>query len=243
MSDYRRITFETFWQMRAKQGFLMLHYFSYPLGSCAAWVCWHLRLSPNQVTVLSAIAACGTPAYVIIGNLGALTGGLILLFGLHLAQVLDCADGVLARATKRGSAFGAIFDKVLDACNTVLIPGFLCVGSLGQSSSWIAQGWQPYVLLLIIVSRVALAVTIWLKDFVVTGGDHLVADERNRNLSWLARRFVGSSIDTPVYYTLIALSWATGYFWEFMAAYGLWNLVVWLGYLALARKDLGKRPG
>lgn len=243
MSDNQRITFETFWRMRAKQGFVMLHYFSYPLGSFAAWICWHLRLSPNQVTILSAIAACGTPALVIIGDHGALTGGLVLLVGLHLAQVLDCADGVLARATKRGSAFGAIFDKVMDACNTVLIPGILCVGSFGQPSRWVSQDWQHYVVLLIIVSRVALAVTIWLKDFVVTGGDHLVPDERNRNLSWLVRRFVGSSIDTPLYYTLIALSWATGYFWEFMAAYGFWNMVVWLGYLALARKDLSKRLG
>lgn len=112
---------------------------SQPFGSVIAVAAHVLRLSPNAVTLLGLLVMLAASAtFALCGG----TGGAILaalLFQLGFA--FDCADGQLARATKRQSPFGGWLDVSCDHIRqgciclalTVLVPtkvGYLCIALL-----------------------------------------------------------------------------------------------------------------
>lgn len=66
------------------------------------------RLTPNQLTLIGVVIACGAGALVALGYLFA-AGALVLV-----GAAFDMFDGALARATKRASIKGAFLDSNLD---------------------------------------------------------------------------------------------------------------------------------
>ena len=94
-----------------------------------------LPVTPNQVTMLSLAAglaaayafSSGTPA-------GFTWGALFYLF----ANILDCADGQLARLQKSGTVLGRVVDGAADYCSGIAI--FIGLG-IGLASSGAGTWW------------------------------------------------------------------------------------------------------
>ena len=76
-------------------------------------------VTPNHLTVLGFLGNVGAGALAARGDF--LAAGLVVL----AASALDLLDGALARATGRASAFGAIFDSVLDRLSEAAVLGGL----------------------------------------------------------------------------------------------------------------------
>ncbi len=82
------------------------------LGAAFAAFALVAGLSPNAVTVIGlAIAIAGCAPYIVGTGWLAWAGAAILW---QLAFALDCADGQLARATKRSSRYGGWLDVYCD---------------------------------------------------------------------------------------------------------------------------------
>jgi CDP-diacylglycerol--glycerol-3-phosphate 3-phosphatidyltransferase len=65
-------------------------------------------LTPNQITLLGFLASVA--AAVLVGYGLFILGAVVMLFG----GVLDLIDGALARLTGQATAFGSVFDAVMD---------------------------------------------------------------------------------------------------------------------------------
>ena len=76
-------------------------------------------VTPNHLTVLGFLGNVGAGVLAARGDF--LAAGLVVL----AASALDLLDGALARATGRASAFGAIFDSVLDRLSEAAVLGGL----------------------------------------------------------------------------------------------------------------------
>jgi phosphatidylglycerophosphate synthase len=89
---------------------------------------WAARrgLTPNQVTVASAVVGLLAAAAFAAGSRAGLVAGAILL---QLAFVGDCVDGQLARYTRQFSAFGAWLDSVLDRAKEYAVYAGLAIGA------------------------------------------------------------------------------------------------------------------
>jgi len=74
-------------------------------------------LTPNALTALGLVGSLGAAALVAGGYF--LIGGLVVL----AAAALDLLDGALARATSRVTAFGGVFDSVLDRLGEAAVLG------------------------------------------------------------------------------------------------------------------------
>jgi CDP-diacylglycerol--glycerol-3-phosphate 3-phosphatidyltransferase len=74
-------------------------------------------LTPNALTALGLVGSLGAAALVAGGYF--LAGGLVVL----AAAALDLLDGALARATGRVTAFGGVFDSVLDRLGEAAVLG------------------------------------------------------------------------------------------------------------------------
>jgi phosphatidylglycerophosphate synthase len=91
-----------------------------PLGRGAAAVAYRLGLTPDQVTVASALLWSGALAVLAATALPAGAATTMVVTGLlAVAFVLDSADGQLARLTDTGSRAGEWLDHVLDAARIV----------------------------------------------------------------------------------------------------------------------------
>ena len=76
-------------------------------------------VTPNHLTTLGFLGNVGAGVLAARGDF--LAAGLVVL----AASALDLLDGALARATGRASAFGAIFDSVLDRLSEAAVLGGL----------------------------------------------------------------------------------------------------------------------
>lgn len=74
-------------------------------------------LTPNRLTALSFVVACGATALIVIGGKVAFCTAAILI---HASHVLDCMDGQMARYRKVSSRSGSFFDKVTDQIQVVI---------------------------------------------------------------------------------------------------------------------------
>ncbi|HUP91374.1 MAG TPA: CDP-alcohol phosphatidyltransferase family protein [Solimonas sp.] len=109
------ITLRDFWEQKfATTGqYFFTRVISQRIGAILAWLGFRLGLSPNAVTVLglatmlagSACLACAPAGYAYVW-------ASLLLYQLGFG--FDCADGQLARATKRSSRFGGWLDIAAD---------------------------------------------------------------------------------------------------------------------------------
>ncbi|MEV0844465.1 CDP-alcohol phosphatidyltransferase family protein [Streptomyces sp. NPDC049954] len=84
-----------------------------PAGRCLAAVSHGLRLTPNQVTLVSALFSFAAVVGLAVGTPG--WGlGLLVWLGLAIGFAFDSADGQLARLRGGGSAAGEWLDHVVD---------------------------------------------------------------------------------------------------------------------------------
>jgi phosphatidylglycerophosphate synthase len=91
--------------------FRVERYFTRPLAALVVRALINTRVTPNQVTlfsfflgICSGVFFCGGDSrYFIVGGILA-----------QLSSIFDCADGMLARARDRCSAYGAYLDLFLD---------------------------------------------------------------------------------------------------------------------------------
>lgn len=89
-----------------------------PLGYVVAKLATPTRITPNQITAVSFAFAL-----LAAGLLFADSPGHFPLAGLSIfvSQILDCADGQLARMQKSGSPFGRMLDGSADAIGSLFI--------------------------------------------------------------------------------------------------------------------------
>ena len=209
---------------------------AYPMGVRLAHLSYLARLSPNAVSILS--LCTGLISTLIAGFFmqNVFWGGVVLLVGLQLAYVLDCADGVLARTTKRCSNFGSIFDKTLDCVSIVLIPGILCIAAPARHE--LEATWVGPLILFGVTPSLAMAMVIWLKDYVNHGGNKLAVDARSHTPFWYVARIVAFFLDTPVFRLALAVSWMTSTFVYFLIGYGLFSSLALVIYLFKTSREL-----
>lgn len=99
--------------------------FGGPLGALLAAAVGEVRwITPNMLTVLAFTCRMTAAVGIVLGARGAAgCHDLIAVVCMQLAEILDCADGRLARYRRMPSAFGAFLDKVTDVVGLLAILG------------------------------------------------------------------------------------------------------------------------
>jgi len=96
-------------------------------------------ITPNQITILSLVAGLIAAYYFSMGIPSAL---FLAAIWYVIANVLDCADGQLARINKNGTPLGRVVDGVADYISSVAI--FLGIG-FGLEAQGNPQWWLVIV--------------------------------------------------------------------------------------------------
>jgi phosphatidylglycerophosphate synthase len=86
-------------------------FFNRPLASLIVRALFRTRVTPNQVTWAGFFIGLTGAAFFLAGTrIGFLVGGMLA----QLSSIVDCSDGMLARARRQETAYGAALDIVLD---------------------------------------------------------------------------------------------------------------------------------
>ena len=85
-----------------------------------------LGLTPNQVTLISAVVGVLAAAGFATGERPGMVAGALLLY---FAFVLDCVDGQLARYTRQFSKLGAWLDSIFDRTKEYVVFAGLAIGA------------------------------------------------------------------------------------------------------------------
>lgn len=100
-------------------------YFNRPLGRFLSKALIHTPVTPNQVTVVSALVGLVSAYYFAQGNYQAGIVGAILL---QLSALIDCVDGDIARVVFKESPIGKWLDLGLDQVVHVAVFATIAVG-------------------------------------------------------------------------------------------------------------------
>lgn len=100
-------------------------YVARPPAAVVVYALRGTRITPNQVTFLSAVFAAGAGAILagLLGWMWLVVAALVFEFSF----VLDCADGQLARLRKTASPLGHLLDFLMDELKAMLIFGCVAV--------------------------------------------------------------------------------------------------------------------
>ena len=241
------LTYADFWKYHGRQAFWLTRHVSYRIGAVLALLASRLGLTPATLTLLSFITGVGG-AFVVASfpQMPEAVAGLFLLVALHLSYGLDCADGVLARATRTTSPSGALLDKIADLLGSMLIPGILGIAAFGRQTSWADDLWHAFLVWWSMTPRLALTTITWIKEGMTPGIDRKGADDtREHTLFWKLKKFAGNLQDDVIYRTGVAVSWACGHYWDFILVFQGFCcllLVVYLitSYLEIAASEKQK---
>src|SRR6185503_12817854 len=96
-----------------------------PPGAVVVYVLRNTRITPNQITFMSAFVAAGACAMfaLLLGWEWLIAAALVFEFSF----VLDCADGQLARLRKVASPVGHLLDFLMDELKAMLLFGCVAV--------------------------------------------------------------------------------------------------------------------
>ena len=94
-----------------------------PLGFLFVKLVQHTSVTPNQITIFSAVAGVAGGVSIAVGTTSALLAAGFLLI---VYDVLDCSDGQLARLKQNGSRMGRILDGAADYL--VSVAAYLGIG-------------------------------------------------------------------------------------------------------------------
>lgn len=234
------LTYTDFWQYRGRQSFWLTRQVSYRIGAVLALLASRLGLSPHAVTVLSFLTGVGG-ALVLATHpqLPLPLAGTVLFITLHLAYSLDCADGVLARATRRTSRSGGLLDKCADLLGAMLIPGILGVAAFGAQATWADGFSHAFLIWWSVTPRLALTTVTWLKESMTPEIDRKGSDDgREHTLFWKLKKFAGNLQDDVIYRSGIALSWAFGCYWDFVFVFQSFCSLLLIVYLITSYREV-----
>jgi hypothetical protein len=111
--------------VKSADGFFTTFFVS-PYSRYVARAAARVRLTPNQITVLSMFLGVLAAAGFGTGRRWGLVAGAVLL---QVAFMFDCVDGQLARYTRHFSRFGAWLDSTFDRLKEWVVYGGLAIGS------------------------------------------------------------------------------------------------------------------
>ena len=240
MND-NRYNYDDFWQMRGRQSIWVTRNISYRFGAIIAMAASRLGISPNMLSLLSAVITFCSCVLAVYLEQGTWLASLVVILGLQLGYAFDCADGPLARATGKQSSFGSLFDKICDLSSGMLFPCVLAYGAghyYYQGSVEKEMDYTLRVLLAVIILRSTLNVLLWLKELVVHQASRLEEDTRERSFWWRAKRITSLYIDEPVYRLGIGFAWALDWFWEFIIIYSIGILIITVIYLLSSKREM-----
>ncbi len=102
-----------------------------PPGAVVVYFLRNTRITPNQITFLSAFVAAGACAMFVVlpGWEWLVAAALVFEFSF----ILDCADGQLARLRKVASPVGHLLDFLMDELKAMLLFGCIAVRLWRQS--------------------------------------------------------------------------------------------------------------
>ena len=110
-----------------------------PVAAVLVYVLRRTRVTPNQVSFLSFLIACGAGALFALG-----TGHSWLIAAAlvnHISFIFDCADGMLARCKNIASHLGHLLDFLMDELKAMLIFGCVTI------RMWRVTGDEHYLLI------------------------------------------------------------------------------------------------
>lgn len=104
--------------MNADRFIRVNRYLNRPLAALLVKSVFNTNITPNQLTVLSFFLGVAGAAFFALGEYRYFVWGGILV---QASSIVDCADGMLARARGTCSEFGAYLDIFLDRVNEFCI--------------------------------------------------------------------------------------------------------------------------
>ncbi len=231
--------YQDFYGARGRQAMWLTGSVSYRLGALLAVPASRLGVSPNVVSLASLIVAVVGTALAILMGYGNWWAAAVLFISGQLAYGLDCADGVLARVTGRGSTFGAILDKAIDTFVGISIPVILALGALSDPLFLeLGLGWKFAALALFTASRMSLVVSMWLRE-AMEKRERTAEDTRQRTPAFYIKQAVGNVVlDDVSFRTMLALAWGLGLFWELLFILAALLPLMFLTYLMSAKRAM-----
>ena len=123
--------------VKGSDGFFTTFFVSPFSKYIARWAA-HRGMTPNQVTLISAVVGVLAAAGFATGERPWLVAGAVLLYW---AFVLDCVDGQLARYTRQFSKLGAWLDSIFDRTKEYVVFAGLAIGaSQTGDPAWLLAG-------------------------------------------------------------------------------------------------------
>ena len=110
---------------RANDGFYSV-FFLRKISKLFTWLAVRLKMTPNQVTLISFAIGLLSAYEFSKGNFWAIFAGAVLL---QLSIIIDCVDGELARYTRKFSQLGAWLDAITDRIKEYLVFFALAYGA------------------------------------------------------------------------------------------------------------------
>lgn len=223
------IHFREFWGMHfSAGGGPITRLVSQRIGAVLAYVAYHIRVSPNILTVLAALTSLAASAVFAMAPLG-VGSALLCLVLYQLAYGFDCADGQLARATKKSSPFGGW----LDVCGDLLSLVFMAFALLYWLVA-VTESVSPIIFLgpfLLVIGRVLVLYSSKFTERSDNGGRP--AGEN----TGLIKTVIWTILDTPTLLVLVCvLRERPGLLMLYLSSLGL-AYVLNAGYLGVARLE------
>ena len=226
------------WNARSKNCFWVADQFGYRIGSLISWAALRLGIGPNVLTMAALAAGLAGVAVACWPGMDRQTGGLALLIGLLASCCFDCSDGMVARLSGRTSGFGHVLDKICDLTLSLVLAGALGVVALNQPTRLLPDEWKPLLLVWTLLPKQVFSVVTWLRETIESGAGH---GTRTLGASRFdaAKRLVGNLTDDAPYRAGVALSWMTGWYFEFSLVIHSVFAGITVLYMYLNRKNFG----
>jgi len=134
-----------------KRGNFWMNRVTQPIAALAVLILARTRITPNAVTVLSAVMLIAAAGLVSVMRAAPWTG-LVLAVASQLSYALDGADGALARVRGCSSRFGAWFDLMFDRIAHVSVLSLLALAVLedGAYRADSVKAVAPVMLLMVV---------------------------------------------------------------------------------------------
>ncbi len=126
-------------------------YVNRPVGRILAAIAYRLGLTPNQVTMVSAVVTFASVA-VLVTSSGSWWVGVVVAIGLALGYALDSADGQVARLRGGGSMVGEWLDHMIDSAKITTV--HLAVAVVAYRTFDIGTWWLLVPLAFTVVANV-----------------------------------------------------------------------------------------
>lgn len=162
-----------------------------PVSHIVAYFCCLLRLSPNQVSVISLLFCISSTVVLILSR----TNYYYIIAAIlwWIGAIFDAADGDLARFQKRGTDFGKWFDSVLDRIKEFII--FSTIGYL----AWIDSQNTLFLLL------AALSVFSNVFSGYITDTRKLFDKGKRTPVIKIEKKFIIGMVDTRDFVIILSL--------------------------------------